>query len=73
MDLIDKIKQGYNKAHQDKEKILDKLNEKLSHAGYYEKKCLKEEEFFVGIEYPIQIISRCLGKDYWHLDSLVKN
>ncbi len=68
MDLIDKIKQGYKEAHQDREVIINELHKKISDANYYEEKYLKEAEFRVYIEYPLQIASRVMGKDYWHID-----
>jgi hypothetical protein len=68
MDLINKIKQSYQEAHDDKKIILNEIHNKLKNANYYETKFLKESELFINIEYPIQIVSRVMSMDYWHID-----
>lgn len=68
MYLIDKIKQGYKEAYHDREIIIDELHKQISNADYYEKKCLEEAELMIEIEYPLQIASRVMGRDYWHID-----
>ena len=67
MNLMDKLKQGYQKAHNDKELILNEIHSRLETANYYDAKYLKETKLFIGIEYPLQIVSRSIGKSYWDL------
>ena len=67
MNLIDKVKQGFKEAHHDRKIIMNELHKTIKRADYYEKKNLKEEEIIIEIQYPIQIVSRVMGKDYWHI------
>ncbi len=68
MYVIDNMVKGYQTASKDLKCIENFLHKEMKTAGYYKKKELEEKELFIGLSFPIQLLYRCMGKDYWGVE-----